>query len=268
MGLLRRHTPIEEYKIRDLVVFVKREDLVGKPPAPPLGKLRGLIPVLQRFHRDGVRTVGCWDTRVSKLGVGLAAAVRQFEGMRAICGYPALRRMPTPCHLELAARLGAELFPTTPNHAQICFSMTRKYVEGLGGTILPFGLECAEAVRAIAQEASFIRETSLLRGTLLLSCGSGVTLAGLLKGLPLLPRRIIGLSSGRSLDRIRLCLLRYVSSLPDSLELRAAEVPYDTVVDIGCPFPSHPNYDRKAWAMLLREGSRWPRPILFWNIGA
>lgn len=268
MGLLRRHTPIEEYAIDSMVVFVKREDLVGIPPAPPLGKLRGLMRILQRLHRDGVRTVGCWDTRVSKLGVGVAAAVGQFESMRAIIGYPALRGMPAPSHLALAAQLGAELYPTVPNRAQICFSVTRKYVEKSGGTILPFGLECVEAVRAVAQEASSLRVSGVLQGTLLLSCGSGVTLAGLLNGLPALPRRIIGLSSGRSIDRIRRCLLRHVSGLPDCLELRAADMPYDATVDIDCPFPSHPNYDRKAWALLLREGTRWPQPVLFWNIGA
>ncbi len=268
MALLRLHTPVQQYAVNSLIVFVKREDLAGIPPAPPLGKLRGLMRVLKRLHRDGVRIVGCWDTRVSKLGVGLAAAVRKFERMRAIIGYPELRGMPAPAHLSLASHLGAELYPTVPNRAQICFSVTRKYVEKSGGEILPFGLECAEAVTAVAQEASSIRDSDLLQGTLLLSCGSGVTLAGLIKGLPALPRRIIGLSSGRSIERIRRCLLRHVSGLPDSLELRAAEMPYGATVEIDCPFPSHPNYDRKAWALLLREGAQWPQPILFWNIGA
>lgn len=267
MELLRRHTPIEEHTIGSLVVLVKREDLAGIPPAPPLGKLRGLVHVLRCLHEEGVRTVGCWDTRVSKLGVGVAAAVRQFESMRAIVGYPELRGMPAPSHLALAAQLGAELYPTAPNRAQICFSVTRKYVEKSGGMILPFGLECVEAVRAVAQQASSLPGVTL-RGTLLLSCGSGVTLAGLLKGLPVLPRRIIGLSSGRSIARIRECLLRHIPALPACLELREAEIPYSVAVDIDCPFPSHPNYDRKAWALLLREGSQWPQPVLFWNIGA
>jgi 1-aminocyclopropane-1-carboxylate deaminase/D-cysteine desulfhydrase-like pyridoxal-dependent ACC family enzyme len=268
VSLLRRHTPIEEYALKDMMVFVKRDDLVGIPPAPPLGKLRGLLMVLQRLHRNHVRAVGCWDTRFSKLGLGVAAAARQFPGMKAILGYPMLRGEELPSALRIAAQMGAELYPTPPNHTQICFFQTRKYVEKSGGTMLPFGLECHESVEAIAREASLLPERSIMEGTILLSCGSGVTLAGLLRGLPMLPRRLIGLSSGRSVPRIRQCLLRYVPSLPPCLELRPAEVPYEESVEIDCPFPSHPNYDRKAWSLLLREGNKWPRPILFWNIGS
>jgi hypothetical protein len=146
--------------------------------------------------------------------------------------------------------------------------MMRKYVESLGGVMLPFGLECEEAVEAVSREAASIKDKALLRGTIVLSCGSGVTLAGLLRGLPILPKRMIALSAGRSIDRIRRCLLRYVSELPDSLEIRRAEIPYYATAGVACPFPCHPNYDGKAWALTIRECHDWPKPILFWNIGA
>jgi len=267
LDLSSQHTPIEEHQVGRFAVFVKREDLVGKPPAPPLGKLRGLIPLLERLHRDGMRIVGCWDTRVSQLGVGVAVAVRDFTGTRAIIGYPALRGAPVPAHLLKAQELGAELHPTPANHASICFSRTRKYVEAEKGVMLPFGLESPEAVEAVANEASSIRTPELLRGSIVLSCGSGVTLAGLLRGLPVLPQRIIAVSAGRSRDRITRCLRRYIPQVPDCLQLREAEMPYYATPDVKCPFPCNPHYDRKAWALLLREGHRWPQPILFWNIG-
>ena len=133
--------------------------------------------------------------------------------------------------------------------------------------MLPFGLECPEAVAAVAMEA---RRTpsDVARGTVVLCCGSGVTLAGLIRGLPVAPAKIVAVSSGRSLARIRACLLRYVETVPSSVELLPAIMAYDAVPQLQCPFPSHPNYDLKAWWLLTKEIGRLEDPVLFWNIGA
>jgi hypothetical protein len=47
---------------------VKRDDLFAEWPAPPLGKLRGALPLVKKLYANGVRLVGCWDTRISALG--------------------------------------------------------------------------------------------------------------------------------------------------------------------------------------------------------
>jgi hypothetical protein len=101
-----------------------------------------------------------------------------------------------------------------------------------------------------------------------LSCGSGVTLAGLLLGLPARPRRVIGVSAGRSPILIRACVQRYVPRVPDFVEVRAAAVPYDQRSTAQCPFPAHPNYDLKAWQYLCERIGVLVPPVLFWNIGA
>jgi len=133
--------------------------------------------------------------------------------------------------------------------------------------MLPFGLECREAVAAVALEAART-PSDLARGTIVVCCGSGVTLAGLIKGLPVAPAKIVAVSSGRSLARIRACLLRYVEEVPPAVELLPAIMAYDAVPQLQCPFPSHPNYDLKAWWLLIREIGRLEDPVLFWNIGA
>ena len=267
-GLFRQHTPIETYRIRGTEVFVKRDDLFARSPAPALAKLRGLRRVLEQFHADGVRTVGCWDTRISKLGQGLAACCTQFPDLKCIVSYPTKKGVEQPESITAAAELGATVYPVPGGRINISFARARDYVIDRGGVMLPFGLECTEAVDGVREEAATTPPEMLKNGTLVVCCGSGVTLAGLLRGLPLLPARIVGISSGRSTKSITSCLKRYVTDIPSCLELHEAEMPYSHALSFDCPFPSHPNYDLKAWKFLVHNLQKLKSPILFWNIGA
>jgi len=78
----------------------------------------------------------------------------------------------------------------------------------------------------------------------------------------------VGLSSGRSLAKIRACVTKYVEAIPGWVKLIPATLPYDATPDFDCPFPSHPNYDLKAWQLLCKNLRRFREPILFWNIGS
>jgi 1-aminocyclopropane-1-carboxylate deaminase/D-cysteine desulfhydrase-like pyridoxal-dependent ACC family enzyme len=264
----RENTPIEAYNIENRTIFVKRDDLYGQNPAPPLAKLRGLRLLLQKANMDGVRLVGCWDTRISKLGQGLAACCRETEGMNCIVSYPTKKGEKQSVSIQKAAELGAEIYPVPGGRITISFSVARRYVVERGGMMLPFGLECAEAVEGIRKEARQTPIEYLKGGTLIVCCGSGVTLAGLISGLPILPEKIIGISSGRSVKNIVTCIKRYVDGIPPVLELKEAMWPYSKALMLPCPFPTHPNYDLKAWKYLV-DNLAWLRePILFWNIGA
>jgi hypothetical protein len=267
-SIFREHTPIEEYEVAGRRVYVKREDLYGLPPAPPLAKLRGLRVLLRRLYADGVRLTGCWDTRVSKLGQGLAACCREFPDMSCVVSYPTKKGESEPAHVRAAAELGAEVYPLPGSRISICYARARSYVVRRGGVMLPFGLECSEAVEGVAREARTVPEQLIKGGTVVICCGSGVTLAGLLRGLPVLPHKLIGVSSGRSLNNIMACVKRYVSDVPECLELHEAETTYSSTATFPCPFPSHPNYDLKAWQFLAGRAADFKGPILFWNIGA
>jgi hypothetical protein len=266
--MFSEHTPVDIHKIDSKDVYVKRDDLYARPPAPPLAKLRGLRVLLSRLYDEGIQLAGCWDTRVSKLGQGLAACCAEFPGMKSVVSYPMKKGEPEPEAIRIAAGLGAEVYPVPGARITICFAQARRYVNERGGFMLPFGLECPEAVEGVRREAANVPTELLRGGTLVVCCGSGVTLAGLLLGLPELPRRIIGVSSGRSPANISACLKRYVKSIPPELELREADVPYSVPLSFPCPFPAHPHYDLKAWKFLHENLRALPEPILFWNIGA
>lgn len=266
--LFRQHTPIESYFVSGRCIRVKRDDLYGVYPAPPLAKLRGMRHLLRRLYDEGIRLTGCWDTRVSKLGLGLAACSAELPGMRCIVSYPTKKGEPEPVAINHARALGAEVYATPGNRISISFATARKFVTERGGVMLPFGLECVEAVGGVAREANTVPQDFVKDGTVVLSCGSGVTLAGLLSGLPILPQKIIGLSSGRSVKTIMSCVKRYVRETPDCLELHEALLHYSKVPAFSCPFPTHPNYDLKAWKFLEDNLANFRDPILFWNIGS
>src|SRR5690349_5315829 len=121
MELFRQHTPIESHFVSGRLVNVKRDDLYGMPPAPPLAKLRGMRIVLRRLYDEGVRLTGCWDTRVSKLGLGLAACSRELPGMKCIVSYPTKKGEREPVAISEARKLGAAVYAMQGNRISICF---------------------------------------------------------------------------------------------------------------------------------------------------
>src|SRR5262249_10969920 len=142
--------------------------------------------------------------------------------------YPHLKNGSVPAPMRVAHELGAEIVPMRGNHVSICFAQAAKIVARKGGVMIPFGVDCSEPVDAIAAEARRVPAALLCRGTLVVSCGSGVTLAGLLRGLDPLPQRVIGVSAGRSSAKIRACLRKYLRTVPDQVTIIPAGMPYDS----------------------------------------
>jgi len=268
MVVFRRSTPLERHSIGRGEAWVKRDDLFARWPAPPLGKLRGARTLLRRLYGEGVRLVGCWDTRISALGQGIAVCARELPGLRVLVAYPATRGSMVPEPLRIASELGAEVLPVRAGRISISFAEARRRVESRGGVLLPFGLDCIESVAAIQKESAKIPDQAVQGGTVVVSCGSGVTLAGLIRGLGHRPSRYIGVSSGRSVGMIERCLSKYVENCLDNVDIIPAEHAYAEELAISCPFPSHPNYDQKAWDFLQRNFRSLRTPILFWNVGA
>lgn len=260
-------TPIETYRLRGREIHVKREDLYCSAPAPPLAKLRGLRVLLGKLCGASVTRVGCFQARVSNVGHGLAAACLEFPSLRCVVVSPQAKSQPDPPSVEAARSLGAEIKFVPANRLPINYAQARRYVEGGGGVMLPFGMECPEAVESVASEAASVPRELVRGSTVVLCCGSGVTLAGLIKGLPVSPRRIVGISSGRALSQIERCVTRHVGELPGSVRLVPASVPYYQAPAIDCPFPCHPHYDLKAWEYLANHLDDYEGQILFWNVG-
>lgn len=280
-SLLRHNTPIENYAVKvgkqEIPILVKREDLCTKPPLPPLAKLRGAELLLKTLKDKGVKLVGHHDSWYSKAGWGIAAICKELElDLKCIVGYPDYKGRALPIQFVEAQIAGAELYPVRPNFIRVNYAMTKKYVESKGGYMLPFALACPESTIAVAREASTVPE-ELLGGTLVLSVGSGTILSGLLLGLKEYPR-IYGISAGMSEKNQRWNISELLMLSQPMLGVKGFAAAYKVTIippprpyaeceDYPCPFPSHPNYDRKAWRWLCEHIMELKQPLLFWNIG-
>lgn len=270
-------TPIEEYKIGSETIYVKREDLYGQDPMPPLAKLRGIRIVLDNLYKKGVRTVGVLDTRVSKSGWGVAA-VRKFEhpDMKLMLGFPFTKQYNTmpPQHIK-AQELGAEVIPQQGTRQSIMYYRFKSFVEENNGVMLPHGLPFAETALSVSQQSAVIPK-ELIQGTIVMIVGTGTILSGVLLGLiEEKDINIVGISAGKNpqgqlknINRILNIALPFQCKTLGNLKLLNPIMEYDEECTCPCPFPSHPNYDRKAWFWLTEHINELKRPVLFWNIGA
>jgi threonine dehydratase len=265
--MYREHTPVECHSVLQKNVNVKRDDLYSLPPAPALGKLRGMRSFLKTLLNGGTKIVGCFQTRVSNVGHALAAACLEFPGLHAVVVYPQLRKQERPESVRRAERLGATVCAIRPNVLPICYQQSKRLLAEMGGVLLPFGMDCVDAVDAVVREATLLPASVYRAGTVIVPCGSGVTLGGVLRGIRYPVRRVVGVSCGRSVEKIRKCVEKYIS-IPPFVDLVAPSLPYYQSPRTCCPFPAHPHYDLKAWKYLAEHLDELQEPILFWNVGA
>jgi len=259
---LNPDTPIETYCIGSVEVSVKRDDLYGSYPAPPLAKLRGASILLANLREQGITTIGVIDTKVSKAGQGIAYICSELE-LKCIVGFPLIKGH-TPEEPKLIAQtLGATLCPLTAGRFGICYARFKKYIEEQGGYMLPVGLTCPETVKALALESS--RLGSYYR-TIVVCTGTGTIATGLALGS--LSTTVYGVSCGMSItnQRRRINQLSYPNLLGNLILVPPSYGYYDKVNN--CPFPAHPYYDTKAWDWLCKNIDKLEKPVLFWDIGS
>jgi hypothetical protein len=103
--------------------------LYAAPPAPPLAKLRGAMSLLARLYSEGFRLVGCWDTRISALGQGIAACCTTFPDMKVIVAYPKIKGSDTPEPIVKASKLGGEVLPVVAGRITISFAGAKSRAE-------------------------------------------------------------------------------------------------------------------------------------------
>ena len=274
-SLFREHTPIKKYNLKGRDIYVKRDDLFGIHPAPPLAKLRGTKLILEKLQSKGINTVGISDSRVSKAGQGLAVLCSYRDPpMTAIVAYPKYKnQVELYPQQKIAQKCGAELYPIRANMTSVMYYQARNYVEKqCDGYMMPKYLICNETVQNVAKEAQGVPE-DLLGGSLVICAGSGTITAGVICGLKKLPEQIFVISVGAHRNK-RQTILRLLYkygryfALPPQLKVIIYPIDYYEEEIGDCPFPVHPNYDAKAWKWLKDNLEILKDPILFWNIGA
>ncbi|MFC1876838.1 pyridoxal-phosphate dependent enzyme [Thermodesulfobacteriota bacterium] len=271
------HTPIETFQLNGRNIDVKRDDLYCREMIAPLAKMRGVHLVMNRLKEEGTETVGVFDFKVSKAGVGIAAMANMLEMRCVECyqHYKAYNGNDLPNQQRMCQAWGAELYPVPASRININYAMAKRYVLEQGGYMFPKGIILEETIDSVADEVSHQAESICNYENIVICVGSGTIITGLLKGLianDLYPNIHAVCCTDSTIHCKR--LYRFIHELSVKmknriqLNIHPAEIDYYSECLIACPFPSHPNYDRKAWRWLLKNMKKIEGDILFWNIGA
>jgi len=288
-------TPIERHYIKDIPVYVKREDLCSHqhPEAPPFSKLRGLAYKLKELKKKGFNTVGYVETSVSMAGWGIAWLAPKFDLKVVIFDpqyVPIPKSIPTPDHLKLLGlhrkkwkELGAQLVNIQAGRAKVNYYAAKQYIKDPKFdrmTILPLGLGLRDTSFETARIAASIKLKQYY-STVVVNIGSGHICAGVIQGFKNSTAKIIGVM-GRTGNKKkkRQMILSYTENVLSNFngektifnhtnfEIVDPSWEYTQKANVKAPFPCHPYYDLKAWQWLEENIDKLEQPILFWNIGA
>jgi len=242
-------TPVEQYG----EFYVKRDDA---------------------YERAGVRggkVRTCW--RLAQGAVGLVTAGSRSSPQVNIVAHIA-RELGVPCRVHTpqgelspevadAAACGAEVVQHPAGYNSVITARARDDAASLGWTLIPFGMECEEAVRATASQADLPPGVRRV----IVPVGSGMTLAGILTGLARHASRtpVVGVSVGADpTARLQRWAPDYpgLEIVPPSSDYHA---PAPSRVSIGgADLVLDPHYEAKAAAWL---GPRLEPGDLLWVVG-
>ena len=163
-------TPVEEHG----GYLVKRDDLFAVGGSAG-GKARTCLALAAAGAPAGLVTAGSRQSPQANIVAAVAAQL----GVRCRVHVPAAAGPLTP-ELAAAAGHGAEIVEHRPGHNSVIIARARDDAAARGWLDIPFGMECAEAVRQTAgQVASLPADVTRI----VVPVGSGMSLAGILAGL-------------------------------------------------------------------------------------
>jgi hypothetical protein len=159
-------------------IWLKRDDIFETCGVNG-GKARACFALAQTASGGLVTASG----RRSPQGVIVAAIARRLGLASRV--HTALGGL-TP-ELEEACLFGAEIIFHRPGYNSVIIRRALDDAAMTGWTIIPFGMECAEAVELTARQVINLPAAA---GRVVVPVGSGVTLAGVLVGLAQMGRRL------------------------------------------------------------------------------
>jgi threonine dehydratase len=275
--IINFHTPYESYNLKNKTIDVKRDDLFFDRRIAPVGKMRGVYRKLNDLNEDGFNTVGWFLFKVAIGGVGISSMCN-LMGMRYIECYPHYKiydKDGIPKQQIKSKKYGADLYPIKASRVNINRAIAKNYVESQGGFMFPPGLALDETLEAIHDEVIHDCDVIAQYDHIVVCLGSGTILTGIitaLNKLRLYPK-IHGICCTNKTTHCKR-LYKYIDSVEENvvekfgLKIVASDIEFYDPCEDYCPFPSHPNYDRKAWRWLRNNVQELDGKILFWNIGA
>jgi 1-aminocyclopropane-1-carboxylate deaminase/D-cysteine desulfhydrase-like pyridoxal-dependent ACC family enzyme len=236
-------TPIERLD----QFWVKRDDAF-KICGVSGGKARACASLARSASR-GLTTA---SARRSPQSV-IVAAIAGHLGLSS-CVHTAAGAM-TP-ELRKASLLGANLVFHKPGYNAVIIRRARDDANLTGWTLVPFGMECPDAIRLTARQTINLPAKTK---RLVVTVGSGITLAGVLVGLTASRRRlpvlgvVVGADPTRRLDRWAPAGWRDMVALERSV-LSYHEMPSETDL-VGTPLD--PIYEAKCLPFLRPGDCLW-----------
>lgn len=161
-------TPL--YKLEGKNIWVKRDDLF-KISGVNGGKVRSCYHLMQ--GAKGVTTAG---SRKSPQ-INIVASIAKDMGIPFVAHCP---QGELGDELELAKAKGATIIQHVAGYNSVIKARAKEYAEDNGYTLIPFGMECDEAVKQTKSQVKYIPE-GVKR--IVIPVGSGMSLCGLLTGL-------------------------------------------------------------------------------------
>lgn len=272
-----KHTPIEVYTIQNKSIFVKREDLCTKNPAPPFSKVRGLFKFLSNLKKQGYTHVGYSENSISMASWGVSWVCYEI-GLNAVI-FDQQYKNPTKAlqkHRQYWNKFNAKIIPVRPGIQNISFNIGKTYMRKnyKKGYMLPLGLSFDETVQETAKEFIYtINRLERIPKTLILSIGSGTICAGILNTKPNMC--VFGITCSVMNENKKERFIAQKAKIITKGMIKQVNFKiihggyeYKEKPKIIAPFPCNPHYDLKAWEWLYTNINKIETPILFWNIGA
>lgn len=268
---LNEDTPLELYHIKGREVWVKRDDLMGDGHyLPPWGKTAAVYELVKKYvDRDRPLTHlsvdGSWTAWV-------LAAICENLGIEFYASHPDSKKISQEYLSHIREMYPSVKFnPIRPNMMKIMYNSLRLQANERGWQMLPYAFDHDfykdYLKERIAPYAHF--------DNLVASSGSGVTLAGLVKGYygdEILngffqkPSKKVWTTCVSSVDSIQRKLKSSGIHVP--INIRKSEYLFeDRLEGYEAPFPCNQFWDIKQWKWLEENIDQLEGTILFWNIG-
>lgn len=153
-----------------------------------------------------------------------------------------------------ARRNGARIFEVSPGYMSNVQAKARAYAEQVGATFLPLGFDTSRAVAPFCEAIARVRAKVGSPDQVWCATGSGM-LARCLASV-FTDSEVCGVTVG-------LASRHEAQPFPSNVRLFPTRYKFEQETKEPCPFPSDPNYDRKAWTECLRQARG---SALFWNV--
>lgn len=155
---------------------------------------------------------------------------------------------------QAALENGATLYFVKPGYMTVVQARAKKFAADKGALFLPLGFDVPAAEEPYVDAMERVRREKGSPDEIWCATGSGMLARCLGRAFP--DSAIHGVAVG-------LKSRHDAQAMPPNVQLHDCSLRFDQQCKAAAPFPSCPNYDRKAWELCERDSRG---SVLFWNV--